>query len=61
MSRFGLTAKVDTQKQVVTVNPVNNINVNVRSPSDIQNGDKERETPTLSPKIIYIFPLTYLL
>ena len=38
MSRFGLTAKVDTQKQVVNVNPVNNINVNVRSPSDIQNG-----------------------
>lgn len=38
MSRFGLTAKVDTQKQVVNVNPVNNINVNVRSPSDIQSG-----------------------
>ena len=37
MSRLGLTAKVDNQKQVVTVNPVNNINVNVRSPSDIQN------------------------
>ena len=37
MSRLGLTAKVDTQKQVVTVNPVNNINVSVRSPSEIQN------------------------
>ena len=37
MSRLGLTAKVDTQKQVVTVNPVNNINVNVRSPAEIQN------------------------
>ena len=37
MSRLSLTAKVDNQKQVVTVNPVNNINVNVRSPSDIQN------------------------
>ena len=37
MSRLGLTAKVDNQKQVVTVNPVNNINVNVRSPAEIQN------------------------
>ena len=37
MSRLGLTAKIDNQKQVVTVNPVNNINVNVRSPTEIQN------------------------
>ena len=38
MSRLGLTAKLDNQKQVVTVNPVNNINVSVRSPAEIQNG-----------------------
>ena len=43
MSRLGLTAKVDTQKQVVTVNPVNNINVSVRSPSEIQNTATTRE------------------
>ena len=43
MSRLGLTAKVDTQKQVVTVNPVNNINVSVRSPSEIQNTVTTRE------------------
>ena len=43
MSRLGLTAKVDTQKQVVTVNPVNNINVSVRSPSEIQNTTTTRE------------------
>ena len=36
MSRLGVTTKVDNQKQVVNVNPVNNINVSVRSPSDIQ-------------------------
>ena len=47
MSRFGLTAKVDTQKQVVNVSPVNNINVSVRSPSDIQEGAiKEKEVTT---------------
>ena len=36
MSRLGVTTKVDNQKQVVNVNPVNNISVSVRSPSDIQ-------------------------
>ena len=70
MSRFGLTAKVDTQKQVVNVNPVNNINVNVRSPSDIQSGSgsgggsgsgKDQETsPEMDPSNpyadIYITP-----
>ena len=36
MSRLGLTAKIDNQKQVVNVNPINNISVSVRSPSEIQ-------------------------
>ena len=50
MSRLGLTAKVDNQKQVVTVNPVNNINVNVRSPSDIQNeSSNTQETQVVYP------------
>ena len=49
MSRLGLTAKVDNQKQVVTVNPVNNINVNVRSPSDIQN----ETTSTQETQVVY--------
>ena len=50
MSRLGLTAKVDNQKQVVTVNPVNNINVNVRSPSDIQNeSTTSQETQVVYP------------
>ena len=44
MSRLGLTAKIDNQKQVVTVNPVNNINVNVRSPTEIQNESVIQET-----------------
>ena len=44
MSRLGLTAKIDNQKQVVTVNPVNNINVSVRSPTDIQNDTVNQET-----------------
>ncbi len=36
MSRLGITAKVDNQKQVVNVNPINNINVSVRSPAEVQ-------------------------
>ena len=43
MTRLGLTAKVDNQKQVVNVNPINNINVSVRSPSDIQDGATEQD------------------
>ena len=54
MSRLGLTAKVDTQKQVVTVNPVNNINVSVRSPSEIQNTATTREiTETEETQVVY--------
>ena len=54
MSRLGLTAKVDTQKQVVTVNPVNNINVSVRSPSEIQNTATSREvTDNEETQVIY--------
>ena len=54
MSRLGLTAKVDTQKQVVTVNPVNNINVSVRSPSEIQNTTATREiTDTDETQVVY--------
>ena len=50
MSRLGLTAKLDNQKQVVTVNPVNNINVSVRSPSDIQNATTStQETQAVYP------------
>ena len=49
MSRLSLTAKVDNQKQVVTVNPVNNINVNVRSPSDIQN----ESTSSQETQVVY--------
>lgn len=52
MSKFGLSAKLDTHKQVVTVKPINNISVNVRSPSDVQratalderSSEKEGET-----------------
>ena len=44
MSRLGITAKLDNQKQVVNVNPVNNISVSVRSPSDVQN------SPSLYPQ-----------
>ena len=43
MSRLGLTAKIDNQKQVVNVNPINNISVSVRSPSDIQEHKDEDE------------------
>ena len=50
MSRLGLTAKLDNQKQVVTVNPVNNINVSVRSPAEIQNGSTStQETQAVYP------------
>ena len=48
MSRLGVTTKVDNQKQVVNVNPVNNINVSVRSPSDIQ-----QETMKVEEKVVY--------
>ena len=43
MSRLGLTAKIDNQKQVVNVNPINNINVSVRSPSEVQDGTNETQ------------------
>ena len=36
MSRLGISAKMDNHKQIVNVNPVNNINVSVRSPTQIQ-------------------------
>ena len=48
MSRLGVTAKVDNQKQVVNVNPVNNISVSVRSPSDIQ-----QEAMKVEEKVVY--------
>ena len=43
MSRLGLTARVDNQKQVVNVNPINNISVSVRSPSEIQEHKDESD------------------
>ncbi|KAI5497342.1 protein of unknown function, DUF4106 family [Trichomonas vaginalis G3] len=42
MTRLGITAKLDCTKQVVNVNPVNNISVNVRSPSQIQRGENPK-------------------
>ena len=41
MSRLGI--KVDNQKQVVNVNPVNNISVSVRSPTEIQQEQTQGE------------------
>ena len=48
MSRLGVTTKIDNQKQVVNVNPVNNISVSVRSPSDIQ-----QEAMKVEEKVVY--------
>ena len=45
MSRLGITAKLDNQKHVVNVNPVNNINVSVRSPSEIQDEEIQQVQP----------------
>ena len=49
MSGLGVTTKVDNQKQVVNVNPVNNINVSVRSPSDIQQEVTKTEEQVIYP------------
>lgn len=49
MSRLGITAKVDNQKQVVNVNPINNINVSVRSPAEVQ----ESPSSTTDEKVVY--------
>ena len=53
MSRLGITAKVDNQKQVVNVNPINNISVSVRSPSDIQEHKDNDEVhyPPVEPNV----------
>ena len=54
MSRLGITAKVDNQKQIVNVNPVNNISVSVRSPSQIQEDTTVQYPP--QEESIYIQP-----
>lgn len=57
MTRLGLTAKFDNQTQVVNVNPVNNINVSVRSPGQMQNKDQvDVSYPPPPDSNIYVTP-----